>query len=51
MAGPDIYRENGYKIMQNEKGWVVFSDEGVRAGPFPSLAEARQAARNMEPER
>lgn len=51
MAGPDIYRENGYEIMQSEKGWVVFNDEGVRAGPFTSLDEARKAARDMEPER
>lgn len=51
MSRPEVFQENGYEIMQGENGWVVFTDEGVVAGPFSSLAEARKAARAMAPER
>ncbi len=42
---------NGYQIMENAKGWVVFTGEGVAAGPFSSYAEAEQDAERRAPER
>ncbi len=51
MDKPQIYRRNGYQIIEGDKGWFVYTDDHIKAGPFNSRREAEEVADQLPPER
>lgn len=51
MFKPQIYRRNGYQIIEGDKGWFVYTDDHAKAGPFGSRREAEESADRLPSER
>lgn len=51
MDRPQIYNRNGYQIIEGDNGWLVYTDDHAKAGPFKSRHEAEEVADRLPAER